>query len=208
MNIAILAWGSLIWCPGSLRIRTLWKTDGPLLPIEFARISQDDRLTLVIQPDCEDQPTYWAISEFRTLDQARDNLQLREKSKSTAIHHVLQDGTWASDALPEIVKRITEWVAQRRDVEGVVWTGLASNWKEKRDRDFSPEDAVNYLLGLEAERDRAKATYDRAREYVTNTPPGVDTVVRKAMRSRGWNDSSLSSVLFEAAYSPPNRESQ
>lgn len=208
MNIAVLAWGSLIWCTGSLRIRTLWRPDGPLLPIEFARISQDNRLTLVIQPGCKEQPTYWALSEFRRIHEACDNLRVREKSKNNDIHYFCQDGTCASGAPPEIVTRVTEWVAQRTDVEGVVWTGLASNWKEKRGRDFNPEDAVNYLLGLEAERDRAKATYDRAREYVTNTPPGVDTIVRKAMRARGWLDGSLSSVLFESAHSPPNGESQ
>lgn len=208
MNIAVLGWGSLIWCPGSLRIRTLWRPDGPLLPIEFARISQDNRLTLVIHPGCKDQPTYFAISEFGSLKEARDNLRVREKSKANAIHYVPQDGTCASVAPPEIVKRVKDWLASRTDVEGVVWTGLASNWKEKRERDFSPEDAVNYLLRLEEERDRAKAAYDRAREYVTNAPQCVDTVVRKAMRERGWNDASLSSVLFESSHSPPNRESQ
>lgn len=48
MAIAILGWGSLIWCPGNLRIRGPWRHDGPVLPIEFARISADGRLTLVV----------------------------------------------------------------------------------------------------------------------------------------------------------------
>lgn len=207
MNIAILAWGSLIWCPGSLRIRTRWRSDGPLLPIEFARISQDDRLTLVIQPGSADQPTYWAFSEFTILKDARDNLKVREKSKSSDIHHVLRDGSGVNDAPPEMARRITEWAGQHADIEAVVWTGLASNWREKRGRDFSPEDAVNFLLGLEAERDRAKATYDRAWEYVTNTPGVVDTAVRKTMRARGWADASLPSILFEPALSAPKTES-
>lgn len=207
MNIAVLGWGSLIWCPGSLRIRSRWRSDGPPLPIEFARISQDDRLTLVIQPGSPDQPTYWALSEFTILRDARDNLQSREKSKSRDVHHVLRDGSRANDAQPEIVERITAWVAQHTEVEAVVWTGLASNWREKRERDFSLEDAVNFLQGLEAERDRAKATYDRAREYVTNTPPAVDTAVRKAMRARGWDNVSLPSILFEPAPSAPKTES-
>jgi len=198
LNIAVVGWGSLIWCPGNLRVRTRWRSDGPLLPIEFARISQDDRLTLVIHPDAPDQPTYWALSEFTTLKDARDNLKSREKSKTSDIHHVLRDGTASAEASPGVVERITQWIEQHADVEAVIWTGLPSNWSEKRGCPFSPEDAVNFLLALEAARDRAKAAYDRAREYVTNTPPVVDTVVRKAMRARGWTDVSLSPILFEA----------
>lgn len=207
MNIAVLGWGSLIWCPGSLRIRTRWRPDGPLLPIEFARISQDDRLTLVIQPGLPDQPTYWAVSEFTILQDARDNLRSREKSQLGDIHYVVRGRSGVNDAPSEIVKRITAWLAQRTEVEAVVWTGLVSNWREKRGHDFSAEDAVNFLLALEAERGRAKATYDRAREYVMNTPHLVDTVVRKAMRARGWHDAPLPSILFEPTSSVPKAES-
>ncbi len=205
MNIAVLGWGSLIWCPGSLRIRTRWRSDGPLLPIEFARISQDGRLTLVIQPGSTDQPTYWALSEFTMLEGARDNLRAREKSNSSDIHYVLRSGSGVNDAPPEIATRITEWAGQHADIEAVVWTGLPSNWMKKRRRDFAPEDAIAFLLELEAERDRAKETYDRAREYVTNTPAAVNTAVRQAMRERGWADASLPSILFEPA--PPKTES-
>lgn len=207
MNIAILGWGSLIWCPGGLRIRTRWRSDGPSLPIEFARISQDDRLTLVIRPGSADQPTYWAFSELTILKDARDNLKAREKSKSNDIHQVLRDGSGGSDAPPEISRKIADWATLHEGVDAVVWTGLTSNWREKRGRDFSPEDAKDFLLGLEAERDRAKASYDRAREYVTNTPAIVDTAVRKAMRARGWADTTLASILFEPAPIQPTTES-
>jgi hypothetical protein len=74
MQIAVIGWGSLIWCPGSLQIKSRWHSDGPALPIEFARISNDKRLTLVIQPGSPDQRTYWALSEFDDLKAARANL--------------------------------------------------------------------------------------------------------------------------------------
>ena len=206
MNIAILGWGSLIWCPGGLRIRTRWRSDGPSLPIEFARISQDDRLTLVIRPGSANQPTYWAFSEFTTLEDARDNLKNRERSKLEDIRGVRRDGTGGNDAPSEIEQRITEWMAHQKEVDAVVLTNLKSNWRKKRGREFSPEDAMNFLLGLEAERDRARATYDRAREYVTNTPAVVNTAVRQAMRTRGWADASLPSILFESVPSAPKAE--
>ncbi|HEV7241290.1 MAG TPA: hypothetical protein VGQ36_18810 [Thermoanaerobaculia bacterium] len=206
MNIAILGWGSLIWCPGGLRIKTRWHTDGPLLPIEFARISQDDRLTLVIQPGSAEQSTYWAFSEFAELKDACKNLKDRERTKSSDIHHVLRDRTTGGDVDPDVASKVNSWVAQHDDVEAVVWTGLTSNWREKRGRDFTAEDAEHFLLGLESKRDYATAIYDRAREYLTHAPRGVDTAVRQAMRARGWSDTSLSSVLFEPSPIPAKSE--
>lgn len=41
-KIAVIGWGSLIWCPKGLKIRDKWKNDGPKLPIEFARISSHE----------------------------------------------------------------------------------------------------------------------------------------------------------------------
>jgi hypothetical protein len=79
----------------------------------------------------------------------------------------------------------------------------------KRLCEITSEDAMSFLAALEAVRDRAKAAYDRAREYLTNAPSAVDTPVRQAMRARGWCDVPLSSTLFEttAASPPPAPES-
>lgn len=173
-----------------------------MLPIEFARISQDERLTLVIHPGSADQPTYWALSEFTQLTEARENLRVRENSRSADIHYVLRDGA-AEDAPQGIVGRVREWLARHDDLQAVVWTGLASNWVLKRSRDFTPDDAVAFLSELEVERDRAKATYERAREYVTNAPPLLDTAVRRAMHTRGWEDARLPAILFETTVAQP-----
>lgn len=48
MRIAYLGWGSLVWNPKTLPIVGTWENGGPVLPIEFSRISSDGRLTLVI----------------------------------------------------------------------------------------------------------------------------------------------------------------
>lgn len=195
LNIVVVGWGSLIWRPGSLRLRTRWRQAGPRLPIEFARISRDGRLTLVIHPGAEDQSTYWALSELTVLDEARDDLCAREGSGLADIHHVLRDGRAAEAAPPDIVRLIGEWLARLEDVDAVVWTGLPSNWEEKRQRQFTREDAVEYVKQLEAGRDND--AYSRAREYVTHAPPQIDTVVRRALRRRGWEDAQLPATLFE-----------
>jgi len=178
-----------------------------MLPIEFARISQDERVTLVIHPGSTDQPTYWAFSEFTTVEEACNNLRARENSKPADIHHVLRDGRAAEGVPREIANRVSEWLARHVDIQGAVWTGLPSNWRDKRGRDFTPEDAVNFLQEQEAARDRAKATYERAREYIANAPPLIDTAVRRALRARGWEDARLPAILFEDRLSQAKSES-
>ena len=65
MKIAVLGWGSLIWNKGKLRLTTNWTDGGPVLPIEFSRISDDGRLTLVIdERHGVDVPTRYAFSSL------------------------------------------------------------------------------------------------------------------------------------------------
>lgn len=78
MRIAVLGWGSLIWCPGQLKIQTPWHSDGPDLLIEFARISKDGRLSLVIHVGAIELKTNWTVMESDELSKAVDNLADRE----------------------------------------------------------------------------------------------------------------------------------
>jgi hypothetical protein len=151
MQVAVIAWGSLIWCPGSLQIKSKWFTDGPLLPIEFARISGDGRLTLVIHPGSPKQKTYWALSSSNSLANARLNLQAREKAKHLDdIRSTAVDDHTEGRIDSEIAALIQEWLKGRRDVNAAVWTGLPSNWLNKRGRQFSLEDAMVCLRELKA----------------------------------------------------------
>jgi hypothetical protein len=206
MQIAVIGWGSLIWCPGCLQIKSRWHSDGPALPIEFARISCDKRLTLVIhhgspEEPTPDQQTYWALmSEFNDPKAARENLQAREGAKNLDdIHSVTTDGQVEGAVDPAISARIRKWLDGRQNLKAAIWTGLPTNWPKKRDgKEFTREDAVAYLRKLECERDQAKATYDRAHEYVSNAPRQIQTPVRRMMREKkGWKDAELSAILFE-----------
>lgn len=198
MKIAVIGWGSLIWCPGSLRIKTKWRWDGPKLPIEFARISRDGRLTLVILPGAPDQPTYWALSAFSNLEDATKNLRQREGSKSDDIHWLTEDEkpNGGDQIDGKVSKRVKHWLSTH-ELDAAVWTGLSTNWRCKRGCDFTTEDAVRYLQELESKRDIASSTYDRAQEYLENTPLQIQTDVRRAMQTRGWKDRELPKVLFE-----------
>jgi hypothetical protein len=189
MKIAILGWGSLIWCPGSIRIRTRWHSDGPSLPIEFARISSDRRVTLVIHPGAPDQTTYWALSGFDKVVAARENLRLREgpRCKLEDIHTLVPvDTDYGHD---DVRQRIQRWRSTRREVDAVVWTGLPCKWKPGEA--FSVERAIDYLTSL-----RGSAA-ERARQYVCNAPRNIDTPVRRGLRQRGWSDAELPSILFD-----------
>jgi hypothetical protein len=84
MRIACLGWGSLIWDPGSLPLRRnkpRWFTDGPELPIEFARKSSGGRITLVIVPrgKAKAQPVLWAHLTCLSVAQAHEALARRER---------------------------------------------------------------------------------------------------------------------------------
>lgn len=207
MQIAVIGWGSLIWCPGCLRIESRWYSDGPALPIEFARISNDRRLTLVIHPGPQEKPTpdqrtYWAWSEYTTLEEARANLQMREGAKKIDdIYGLNIDGDLEGKkdiAAEKISRVIGEWLKSKNGIQAAIWTGLSTNWRRKRYKDFTPEDALRYLDELECAKDDAEAAYNRAHEYVINTPPQIQTAVREIVRMRkGWQDAASAGVLFE-----------
>ena len=61
MKIACIGWGSLIWMPENLMIQNKWFEDGPMLPIEFARQSDNGRITLIIDEFARPVRTLWSL---------------------------------------------------------------------------------------------------------------------------------------------------
>ncbi len=188
MKVAVIAWGSLIWEPETLRTAAAFTAQGPLLPIEFCRVStrgaRKDLLTLAIDQDdgtlCK---TYAAPSALASLEEAIDNLVERERTGAKHIGFVDLASGRRSDAAverhPASVETIAAW-AQANGYDAAVWTAIASNFAELVEP-FSTTAAIAYLEKLEA-RDAAK--FASALAYIRNAPPEVDTPVREEAGKR------------------------
>lgn len=209
MPIAIIGWGSLIWRPGDLRFRTRWHADGPRLPIEYARISQDGRLTLVIHVASAEQNTLWVEWDGTDVEAARQALRTRESCALASIHCMCRGGRSYGSILPSVATAVRGWLAAK-DMAAAVWTGLESNWQQKRSAHFTADDALSYIRGLQTPTcSDGGLTLDRVREYIEKTPAQIQTEVRRRARAEfHWADAHLADELFEpppALYSKPTK---
>ena len=175
--VIVLGWGSLIWDPQELKLKAQseWQEDGPSLPIEFARISSRDRLTLVRKMDAEHVPVLWhEMAPELTLDEAVEDLRIREGCPSQEPIGFIDFGAnerRSRDA--EFAVTITNW-AEDKGIDKVIWTDLGVKFKGETGEDFSPESAIDYLKGLEDD--------SNAKEYVEKAPRQIQTVVRNRIR--------------------------
>lgn len=173
IKIAVLGWGSLIWSPRELKISSGWHPDGPFLPVEFARVSQDERLTLVLYPGAEPVQVLWALSACSSLEEAVANLADREGTLRKRIgYYSLFDGLYRCDAAPEALENIQSW-ADSRSFDAVIWTNLPANFVTKTKMPFSPENAVTYLQALKSD------SLKKAKNYIIKAPKQVSTPVRR-----------------------------
>ena len=180
MVIACLGWGSLLWDPRELPIQGKWFENGPLLPIEFARVSRDGRLTLVIVPEYETRVrSLWALFSVGTVADAREALRLREGvGEKSGTKYI---AVWPTEgcAPPSVVA----WAHQRR-LDAVVWTALPAQMSGKETLPTADE-AVDYLRGLPHERRQ------HAERYIRMTPLQVDTPYRRRFEAEfGWTPQS------------------
>jgi hypothetical protein len=184
----VLAWGSLVWDPRDLKIASKFVANGPLLPIEFCRISDDGRLTLAIDETfgalCK---TYSAPSALESLEAARDDLCEREgMADARAIGFVEPasdtQSDFAAQSHPQVIATIAAW-AESLGYDAAIWTALTSNFDEwgKGGELFSVSAALQYLETLEGE-DPAK--FAQALAYIRKAPPEVETPVREEAAKR------------------------
>lgn len=189
MRIAVLGWGSLIWDPRDLMLAGAFEPVGPSLPLEFSRVSRDRRLTLVID-EARGTPctTYVAPSIFSDLDEAIDNLRLREGMRGPAgVGFVDTDDRRRSDTAwqrhPHAVVTIEGW-AKRAGHRAVIWTALASNFHEPDGAGvpFSIAAALAYLAALDGPR------LEVALQYIRKAPSEIHSPLREAVDQRWPSD--------------------
>ena len=150
-----------------------------MLPVEFARVSRDGRLTLVLVEGVPVQPTLWAVSKTTTLEEAAADLQAREGCGSSGI------GSW-----PQLHGRshvsmhdavIQAW-AESKGLEGVVWTSLGPKGPDGKLGLVSHDVRLDYLRTL-----IASGSEGAAREYIEEAPEQIGTPFREVVgRELGW----------------------
>lgn len=190
MKIAILAWGSLIWDPRNLMIDKTqgnngWYNDGPMLPIEFARISHDGRLTLVIVSGNEEIQTLYSISEYADLNLAILDLSIREGCCTNTIGNYSKQDSIISPSEFQFRENIQRWIDRYKGIDAVVWTNLPKKlWytdENKKKIQIQEDGIIEYLRALSPE------IQTKAEEYVRKAPAIVQTHIRTSIeRELGW----------------------
>ena len=186
-HIACLGWGSLIWRLDGLPING-WRPDGPCVRVEFARQSQDGRLTRVLHGDADPVPSLWAQMKVDTLDDAVKALAKREGSPGKPLKNPGRDiGRWPDErgddpkAGPANIVDLPTWAAERH-FDYVIWTALRPRFNDvEGQHPKTKEDAVAHLRRLSKDQ-RAKA-----KEYVQYAPQQICTAYREHIAScLGW----------------------
>lgn len=179
MKIACLGWGSLVWNPRELPILRGWFEDGPLLPVEFARESSRQRITLVLVPGVRPVRSLWALMSVDDVTDAREALRSRERIPRKNLEKDIGFWTPTEDSgvgAPEV----GTW-AVRLGLDAVVWTDLPPRFRNDRGDVPTSAEVVEYL------RDLGNEGQCEAEEYVRRAPLQVDTEVRQRLESEfGW----------------------
>lgn len=173
MKIACIGWGSLIWNPENLKIKGEWQNDGPYLPVEFARQSQNGRITLVIDEKFEPQKTFWILMTQNSISDACSSLREREGTVDRHIHHVTSDAEPKNSIQEEIIKWLTE-----KELGCAIWTGLPPKFKGVDHKFPTLTDLFEYFDNLPNDK------LELAKEYITKTPKQIDTKYRREIEAK------------------------
>jgi hypothetical protein len=185
VNIAVVGWGSLVWDPQDLKLAVgEWATDGPSLPIEFARASQKTaRLTLVICPPGNqpargavgrDVTALWALSGKTELSAAIRDLAFREGCGEHMIGRCTKESAPSEGT---VEASVIGWLRQKGgSLDAAIWTNLHPNLPPDGSRSVTLEAVLRYLRELKDQgREGASVT------YVKNAPPQIQTPFRPAI---------------------------
>lgn len=170
--IACLGWGSLVWDPRELPIHRQWFADGPFVQVEFARQSDDGRITLVLEFSALPVRSLWAMMDATEVGGAKEALGKREGVTNQS--HI---GIWSrGENAPRLISGLPQWAASN-EVESVVWTALPSKFNGEEGRTPTCEEVVRYLGGLRG------TVRDAAERYIRRAPRQIDTDYRRQIEA-------------------------
>ena len=184
LSIAILGWGSLIWDarPEFDQHHHHWEFNGPLLPIEFARVSKTraGALTLVLDSGYGTRCTVaYARSKRSDPEDAICDLRSREGTTRKNIGYFYADGSAQQARDAAILATVGAW-ARLRSFDVVVWTDLQSNFQAKTGQPFSVAAALKHVASLPPLGRAAAAA------YVWQAPELVVTPLRAELQNQPW----------------------
>ena len=172
MRIACLAWGSLVWDIRDLAVSSPWYKDGPNIPVEFARQSSGNRLTLVLHKSFQILPSLWAWMVSSSLNEAIESLRNREGTSTKRI------GVWQQgEDAPELIPELPTW-ATENNANSVIWTALPPKYRGEDYRVPSVDEALDYFRSL-VNKDQLSAE-----RYVRKAPAQIRTPYRKVFEER------------------------
>lgn len=175
MKIGCLGWGSLIWKPGELRLGGDWRTEGPMVPIEFSRVADGGELATAICLGAEPVQALWAPLATHSLEQACDGLAHRE-----GIPKHRTDGVGVLMVHDDAHDPLNRW-ALSQGLDAVIWTALPPRFMNAESRVPNLREALTYLQTLDG------PTAEHAREYIENVPQQISTTYRKSFKTQlGW----------------------
>lgn len=176
MKIVCIGWGSLIWSPRTLKSNNEWYEDGPFLPIEFTRIADDDRVTLIIDEKAREIRTYWSTMKTADLEEAIASLEEREAATREFIH-------WTRTSvkpISKIHKKVQDWLFQK-ELDAAIWTGLTYS-KKTSTRRPTIQEIFQHLRKLDG-----SPAASIAEEYIKRAPLQTDTEFRRLIEHEfGW----------------------
>lgn len=182
--IACLAWGSLLWKPGRMRLASPWAVGGSCLPIEFCRVADGGELSTAVLSGANQVPTRWALLDASDLIDAAEQLREREGIDPANLSSI---GSWSASAVAVLqqaapfANEIGNW-AKRQGLGGVVWTALQPRFDGENGRAPTLAEAVSYLKTLTG------PTRQHAEQYVRRVAPEIRTPFRSAFECLlGWN---------------------
>ena len=166
-----------MWKTHPLKLKSSWYEDGPLLPIEFARVGDGGELSTALCEGARLQKVWWAELAATNLDEAREQLRRREEIDPA---HPEWIGSWPAPAQGTAAVEIGRW-ARTVQIDAVVWTALPPRVDGVEGRCPDAKHAVRYLQSLTGDR-RA-----HAEDYICRVPGSMDTVNRRLiMEHLGW----------------------